>query len=100
MENTENKKKRICYNYHGSGVKTLNGFGLFFAIIGSISTIITLVGIIGIVGDVASLVSLFLPVCLMSFAFCAICYGLSGIARTALLKFALLKEQYDFIEEV
>ncbi|MCL2597269.1 MAG: hypothetical protein FWD66_06375 [Paludibacter sp.] len=104
-------RKTIYLDYSNSGVKTLNGFGIFFLVIGAISTMVTLVGFIMYLVNMdswsgkdnamtgISLASLFFPIAISSFAFGTICKGLSTIAKTALYKRAALQEEYDFIEK-
>jgi len=107
----EEQKTVIKVYYQGSGVKTLNGFGTFFFIIGSIAILVTVIGFImylandmdysrgrenALIG--ISLASSFFPITIGSFAAGAICKGLSTIAKTALYKRRLFEEQYSFID--
>lgn len=103
-----NGKQKVVFNYKNSGVKTLNGFGVFFYVIGIIAAAITVIAFLAYLGDMdsssgetgLSLASSFFPVTIGSFVSGAVCTGLSNIARTALYKRLLLEEKYLFEEEV
>jgi Na+/proline symporter len=104
------EKQKIVFSYENSGVKTLNGFGVFFFIIGAIAVLVALIGLIMYVmnsGDSytdnketaiigISLASSFFPIAIGLLVSGAVCVGLSSIARTALYKRALLEEKYMF----
>jgi len=106
------RKKEIKVNYQESGVKTLNGFGKFFMIVGSISALVAVIGVIIYLSNLGyygnkeyaligiALASSFFPISIGAFACGAICKGLSTIAKTALYKRALLEEEYSFVEEL
>ena len=105
------EKQFIKVNYQGSGVKTLNGFGTFFLIIGYTAMPVAVVGFIIYLANLdswsgekmamtgLSIAYSFFSIAIGSFAAGAICKGLSTIAKTALYKRTLLEEQYNFQEQ-
>lgn len=103
------EKKDIKINYSKSGVKTLDGFGTLFIVIGFISVIVSLVNF-GIYSEYAgysyateratmglTLGASSLAIAFGSFLGGAICKGLSGIARSSLHQRAVLEQDYYFI---
>jgi hypothetical protein len=104
------KKKELIVSYENSGVKSLEGFGIFFHIIGSLALLTVIIGgflyIVNIGNSYssdeatallgASLASTFFPLVLISFFFGIVCMGLSSIAKTALYKRTILEQQYNF----
>jgi len=107
---SDDSTKEVRINYQGSGVKTLDSFGTFFFVIASISMLVALIGLIMYLANMdsysgadnamigISMASTLFPTAIGSFAGGAICKGLSTIAKTALLKRALLEKQYKFVE--
>jgi hypothetical protein len=109
METKE--KKVLVVNYQGSGVKTLNRFGVFFFVLGSIAMFVALIGgciylnnIGGYGSDKkdalvgASLAGTFFSLGIYLLAAGAVCIGLSSIAKTALFKRVVLESEYEFQE--
>jgi hypothetical protein len=104
------KTQELFVSYRGSGVKTLNGFGVFFFVIGSLALLTAIIGgtvyLVNIgsyyssdealVG--ASLAGAFFPVSCVSLFAGAVCTGLSSIAKVALYKRIILEQQYFFKE--
>jgi hypothetical protein len=106
------EKKVLEINYQGSGIKTLNGFGVFFFILGAIAIFVALIGgciylnnIGSYISDKkdalvgASLAGTFFPLGIYLLAAGAVCIGLSSIAKTALFKRAVLESEYEFLSE-
>jgi hypothetical protein len=100
------EKKKIKVSYEDSGVKTLNGFGVFFFVAGTIALVVAVIGGLVYLGSDgepalggASLAGALFPAGISLFAAGAVCTGLSSIARTALYKRMILEYQYDFVSE-
>lgn len=97
-------KQKIYVYYKGSGVKTLEGFGTLFIVLGTIAATVIVICFFGYLmgsykGDtVGALMLNLLPTSVGLYAFGAICKGLSTIAKTAVFKRQVLEEQYDFLE--
>jgi hypothetical protein len=106
------EKQVLNVSYKSSGVKTLNGFGVFFFVVGIISLLIAVIGGFVYLGNSdsysgaetalvgASLAGTFFPIGILLLFAGAVCAGLSGIAKTALYKRTILEQQYDFKEAV
>jgi hypothetical protein len=90
------EKQEIIVNYKRSGVKTLNGFGVLFFVIGSLALLIAIIGLVFPLYEI--LFTLFFLIGIVLFFFGAVCIGLSCIARVALCKRETLCQQYDFKE--
>lgn len=93
------EKRNIKVDFWGSGINTLKGFGVTFYIIGAL---LPIVGIIGLAtsydGDFIIILPLLLISMIICLAFGAICFGLSGMAKTALYKKAIMEDDYEFIQ--
>jgi ABC-type transport system involved in multi-copper enzyme maturation permease subunit len=98
------EKEKIVVNYSVSGVKTLNGLGLFLLVVGVVALFVALILAIVFIaseysksGAIATALS-FSITGATAFVSGAACLGLSNIARTALFKRTVLEHQYDFAE--
>jgi hypothetical protein len=96
----------VKVNYKGSGVKTLSVFATLFYILGFAALVFSLTGLLlykdgsgdlGVQAIGVTLASAFLPTSVFMLFSAAVCSALSGIARTALYKRALLEQEYEFL---
>jgi cellulose synthase/poly-beta-1,6-N-acetylglucosamine synthase-like glycosyltransferase len=94
------EKKKIIFNYSNSGIKTLNFMGTVFLVIGICSSCMLASSFFDgdIIDNMRNVAGLFSSsmMCLSSFAFWAICNGLSNVAKTALYQKKVLEQQYEF----
>lgn len=91
------ERKEIKINYEGSGVKTLNGLGTLFIVLGSISLLASVISL-PIYNGTAIVISFF-GASIGLFMGGGLCKGLSGIARSLLYKREVLRQEYYFIKE-
>jgi hypothetical protein len=99
-------KQKLFLNYKGSGVKTLNGFAMFFYVLSSLFLCVALIAIIGFISlysdplkFLSAVVSLmYLHLAIVSAIFGVIFTLLSSIAKLVLYKRAILENRYFFID--